>query len=152
METRIEDLPNAPLPFDTQSYIEVEVVDPSSATGYTSCKVKAIDFFTNSTALQYKISISQASTSNPTKTVHVNTLPSVPSITRISTGIYDIVCTGNFGASAVKCWWSVANSKTNNDIILEWIDINTIRIKTYDYTNVLSDDIMDNAKILIEIY
>ena len=69
MNKRIYDLPDAPLPLDPDSYYEVLIPDGTSASGYTSCKIKpgTLDGFKKYFAL-----ITQTGTSAPTVIELVN--------------------------------------------------------------------------------
>lgn len=92
MDTRIFDLPNAPLPLDPNSYYEVLVPDGSSATGYTSCKIKPI----NLGARPYKsyvFLLDQAGTDVPVPAELENSLTDPPVFSRSGVGRYLITST-----------------------------------------------------------
>lgn len=93
MQERIYDLPDAPTPLDPDSYIEVLVPDVSSATGYTSCKIKA-SFLTQ--RKDYKANLKQSGTSAPTATELINGTGVTPTFSRTGLGVYKLTFVGLF--------------------------------------------------------
>lgn len=149
MEQRIYDLPNAPLPLDPDSYYEVLVPDGSSATGYTSCKVKPSS---NQPYKKYVALLSQLSTSAPSAVVLENTLGAVPVWSYHSTGNYDLTLSGAFTANKT---FVILGQYSSAIISSNLISTNVVRISTEDAsggTPSALNGILDNTAIEIRVY
>lgn len=152
MEKRIYDLPNAPLPLDPNSYYEVLVPDVSSATGYTSCKIKPINL---TGVKRYVAILSQTGTSAPVATILENTLGGTPSFTYEGVGDYKIVLSGKLTANKRVINFSISRlgDGANGNVVESDATIesnNEIEIITYDLSGTPSNDWV--KRIEIEIY
>lgn len=95
MDERIYSLPDAPLPLNPLSYYEILVPDGASATGYTSCRVKASDVGAP-IGKDYLGNFKQSGTSAPTATELVNQTGITPTFSRTGLGVYKLTFVGAF--------------------------------------------------------
>lgn len=160
MDQRIASLPHAPLPLDQDSYYEVLVPDGSSATGYTSCKIKPSAIFGVKT---YKALLSQSSTNAPTivsngtgaNTPLVNTLGGTPTLGYVSPGVFSLTLTGAFPQT--KTFTNKGSFVSGTDFAKGYevyrVDDNNLYIQTYDVpTSTQENDILYYTPIEIEVY
>ena len=152
MEKRIYDLPNAPLPLDQNSYYEVLVPDGSSATGYTSCKIKPANIDGVKTL---KLSLVDQGSSNPTGIEHKNTLGSI-TLSRQAAGHYRISSSGLFTLGKTFILLSSTEVVTSPSIKYYQIDSSNIDIYARNSAGTLTDSILSEddtyTNILIEVY
>lgn len=147
MEKRIYDLPDAPLPLNPNSYYEVLVPDGSSATGYTSCKIKP------SNILHYKVYtaiINQSGTSAPTSTVLHNTLSGNVVFSRNTDGQYLGTLSGAFTSG--KTFFYAYNYVSGTYTELYYNDVNSFTLNSKDGTFTFDDDLLQDLQIEIRVY
>lgn len=145
MDSSILLLPDAPLPLDPDSYYEVLVPDSSSATGYTSCKIKP----SNLTGVKrYKALISQSSTSAPTVKILENSIGSIV-WTRSSTGEYYGTLAGVFTTDKV---FFIIGQHPPEQLVCQTNSVDDVYITTSDSSGTASDDLLIDTPILIEVY
>lgn len=153
MNKRIFDLPDAPLPLDPDSYYEVLIPDGSSASGYTSCKIKPANIL-GQKPLIYKGLITQVG-SDPT--VH-ETYSDIGSISFVKdyAGYYKCDMASIFtslGINYENVIYNINNNieSLNKDIRYNLRTDNVFEIWTYN-SGTLSDGILSNTPFTIEIY
>lgn len=149
MEKRIYDLPNAPLPLDPNSYYEVLIPDGSSATGYTSCKIKPSNI---SGVKKYKALLSQSGTSAPTVHILENTLSGTPVWSYSSNGVYNATLSNEFTLNKTS-----VKLGQNPDSLISSVIISTsvISVNSQDLsggTPSAANGLLDNTVIEIEVY
>ena len=152
MEKRIYDLPDAPLPLNPNSYYEVLVPDGSSATGYTSCKIKPVNL---DCVKRLKLNLVDNGSSDPTKKEYVNTLGTY-SLSRVGAGHYQITSASLFTLDKTFIQVSATGVVNAPNITYYCTDASTIEIYARDSTNTLADGLLseDNTytSVLIEVY
>ena len=149
MEKRIYDLPNAPLPLDKNSYYEVLVPDGSSATGYTSCRIKPSNI---SGFKKYKALLSQSGTSAPTVHILENTLSGAPVWSYSSNGVYNATLSNEFTLNKTSVKLGQYHDSLISHVI---ISTSVISVNSQDLsggTPSASNGLLDNTVIEIEVY
>lgn len=153
MNKRIFDLPDAPLPLDPDSYYEVLIPDGSSATGYTSCKIKPSNI---SGVKKYKSLLSQSGTNAPTEINLLNNTGLGITLAYSSVGVY----TMDLGALFVPNKTFVMLQQTANELGGGNASIVTLRydgstgyiIRTFDDSLSPSNKGLNKTALLIEVY
>ncbi len=104
-----------------------------------------------STPKVYKALLTQTGTDAPLATVLENTLSGTPVWIRDSQGIYLLTLTGEFTAN--KTFITIGDTTPHNSSIgIFWSDVNTVEINSYDSTPTLTDGIVSESPITIEVY
>lgn len=104
----------------------------------------------------YKVMHSQTGSFNvAVNVIAVNTFPGAAGLTvRDSVGTYTFSATLNPMPSSTKVMVSIDFPKSGADVAtynVSYIDSNTLRIRTY-LNGVLSDGVLNNSKVIIEVY
>lgn len=153
MDIRIPAIPTeGTAPIDKESYLEVAVPDGSSASGYTSQKVKLKNL---SYVKTLKLSFIDNLTADPTSIEHVNTLGTV-TLVRNSAGHYTIQSSGLFTLSKTFILLSATSVVNSPNITYYQTDASNIEIYARNSAGTLTDGILSeddtHTNILIEVY
>lgn len=108
---------------------------------------------TSHTKNEYVALVSQVGTAAPTAITLEDGI-GITSITRLSTGIYNFISNGKFTVDKTVPIDDVIWDQIGNMYILNWIDINTIQLESYAYTNLTipSDDVLNKRHINFKVY
>ena len=101
----------------------------------------------------YAILISQSEVASPTVTELYNSLGTV-TVSRVGVGTYQFTSSGLFTIDKTVFPNDVQQDKQGNLYILEQINVNTVQLKTYAYTDitVLADNVLNKKYINFKIY
>lgn len=153
MDIRIASLPDAPLPLDPDSYYEVLVPDGSSATGYTSCKIKPSIF---DGVKRIKSLLSQSGTTPPTEINLLNNTGSSITFGYTSVGVY----TMDLGSLFVANKTFVMIQQTANElggtnaalVTLQYDGGTGYIIRTFDDSLSPANKGLNKTALIIEVY
>jgi len=153
MEITIPNIPTtAATPIDLDSWMEIAVPDVSSATGYTSCKVK-LSSLGLTPGKKFLANLKQTGTSTPTKTDLINSTGVTPTLSRPGVGSYKVEFIGLFSNSAKLSLHPFVNGEDGKVTFMPvynagaivgyytiyYNDIDALLIKTYDASFVAAD-------------
>lgn len=107
----------------------------------------------NNIATEYNALLTQSGVSSPIVTELYNSVGTV-SVSRVGVGTYEFTSSGLFTVNKTVFSNDVQQDKYGNLYILEQINVNTIQLKTYTYTDitVLADNVLNNKYINFKIY
>ena len=117
-------------------------------------QVETINGQNVSTALpsysKYIATISQTGTNNPTSYILENDLGDLV-FTRAAIGRYVATLTNAFPTQG-KVYLMISNSQVNTYLRIFWTSVNTIEIRTLDFTNTLTDGLLNSNTLEIRVY
>lgn len=117
-------------------------------------QVETINGQNVSTALpsysKYIATISQTGTNNPTSYILENDLGDLV-FTRTAIGRYVATLTNAFPTQG-KVYLMISNSQVNTYLRIFWTSVNTIEIRTLDFTNTLTDGLLNSNTLEIRVY
>jgi hypothetical protein len=99
---------------------------------------------------KYIALISQTGTNDPTLNILENDLGDLV-FTRAAIGRYEATLTGAFPTQG-KVYLMVSNSQVDTYLRIFWTSANTIEIRTLDFTNTLTDGLLDYNTLEIRVY
>jgi hypothetical protein len=99
---------------------------------------------------KYIALISQTGTNDPTLNILENDLGDLV-FTRAAIGRYEATLTGVFPTQG-KVYLMVSNSQVDTYLRIFWTSANTIEIRTLDFTNTLTDGLLDYNTLEIRVY
>lgn len=107
----------------------------------------------NNIATEYNALLTQSGVSSPIVTELYNSVGTV-SVSRVGVGTYEFTSSGLFTVNKTVFSNDVQQDKYGNLYILEQINVNTIQLKTYTYTDItiLADNVLNNKYINFKIY
>ena len=97
----------------------------------------------------YVANLTQTSTNAPTADVFENTLSGTPTLAYDGVGDYKITLTGEWTADKV---FIQINGFEDNIVMAKRVDSDIIKIKTYNNTFALANDILTDSSIEIRVY
>ena len=117
-------------------------------------QVETINGQNVSTALpsysKYIATISQVGINNPTSYILENDLGDLV-FTRAAIGRYEATLTNAFPTQG-KVYLMISNSQVDTYLRIFWTSVNTIEIRTLDFTNTLTDGLLDYNTLEIRVY
>lgn len=146
MDIQIPLIPTtAPSPLDLDSWLEIAVPDGASATGYTTCKVKASSLGL-APGKTYRANFKQSGTSAPTATELINGTGVTPTFSRTGLGVYKLSFVGLFPDSNKLSLHTFINGEDGRNTIipvhgggsikgyysLMYSDVDSLLLKCYD--------------------
>lgn len=99
---------------------------------------------------KYIANISQAGTNDPTLSILENDLGDLV-FTRAAIGRYEATLTGAFPTQG-QVYLMVSNSQVDTYLRIFWTSTDTIEIRTLDFTNTLTDGLLDYNTLEIRVY
>jgi hypothetical protein len=98
----------------------------------------------------YKANLTQTGTSAPTATVFINTLSGTPTFSYVGVGSYTLTLTGEFAVNKVTV---IANNFPNDGFVeIFRKDANDIVIKTYNKSLAVTNAVLSETSIIIEVH